>query len=259
MKNTYKYIGILVIMVFSFYYTEKIALMVQNNNPIMKQINEIKQDSQVSSVNAIIDGDKIIPGKNGLTVNSSKSYGVMKSFGTFNSYYLVYDQVKPKVSLENNKDKIIYKGNNSNKNVSFILQYDEKIINYLKSLNIKFDLLITKQEYKVLDGIEYINNDFDNYMQMDAILNKRKINNNLCYVENEYHKKECIKKNKYLINTDLVLTNNNLVEIKNKITNGSIILISKNTNLDNIKLLINQVKFKGLNMVYLSNLISEEN
>ena len=30
-------------MVFSFYYTDKIALMVQSNNPIMKQINQEKE------------------------------------------------------------------------------------------------------------------------------------------------------------------------------------------------------------------------
>ena len=52
-------------MVFSFYYTDKIALMVQSNNPIMKQINQEKEKHEEKSVNAIINEDKIIPGKNG--------------------------------------------------------------------------------------------------------------------------------------------------------------------------------------------------
>ena len=105
-------------MVFSFYYTDKIALMVQSNNPIMKQINQEKEKHEEKSVNAIINEDKIIPGKNGLTINVEKSFSAMKSFNAFNSYYLIYDQVKPDISLNDNKDKIITNGNLSNKNIS---------------------------------------------------------------------------------------------------------------------------------------------
>ena len=72
-------------MVFSFYYTDKIALMVQSNNPIMKQINQEKEKHEEESVNAIINEDKIIPGKNGLTINVEKSFSAMKSFNAFNS------------------------------------------------------------------------------------------------------------------------------------------------------------------------------
>ena len=60
LKQIYKYFGILVIMVFSFYYTDKIALMVQENNPIMQQIKDIKPEKEEDYVNAIIDDDKII-------------------------------------------------------------------------------------------------------------------------------------------------------------------------------------------------------
>ena len=111
MRKIYKYFGLIVLMIFSFYYTDKLVLLVQENNPIMKKIEDEKSKLDVSYVNAIIENDRIIPGKNGLEINDKKSFSLMKSFGTFNSYYLVYEQVKPKISLENNKDKIITSGN----------------------------------------------------------------------------------------------------------------------------------------------------
>ena len=123
LKKVFKYFGILLIMMSSFYYTDKIALIVQKNNPIMKQINESKKEKNIKSVNAIIDNDKIIPGKNGLEINENKSFGIMKSFGAYDSYYLVYDQKKPNISIDNYKDKIIKSGNTIDRNVSFVLEY----------------------------------------------------------------------------------------------------------------------------------------
>ena len=126
-------------MVFSFYYTDKIALMVQENNPIMQQIKDTKPEKEEDYVNAIINDDKIIPGKNGLTINVEKSFSVMKSFNAFNSYYLIYDQKKPKISLEDNKDKIITSGNLSNNNMTIIVEYSEDLVKYLESNNKSID------------------------------------------------------------------------------------------------------------------------
>ena len=36
MRKYYQYLGLALIMVFSFYYTEKIALIVLNKNPLMQ-------------------------------------------------------------------------------------------------------------------------------------------------------------------------------------------------------------------------------
>lgn len=246
-------------MVFSFYYTDKIALMVQNNNPIMQKINEVKETNDVDYVNAIIDDDKIIPGKNGLSINIEKSFSVMKSFGAFNSYYLVYDQKKPDVSLEDNKDKIIYSGNLTNKNISLIVEYNENTISYLENNKIKSDVLVNKDNYMNINYLELINNDFNNYNEVEIILNRSKLNNNLCLVSDKSNLEFCKKRNKYLIDSDLILTNDNLISVKNSIKNGSIIIVKSETSLDNLKIIIDQAKFKGLNFVYLSKLISEEN
>ena len=232
MKKIYKYIGLFIIMVFSFYYTDKIVLVVQKSNPIMKEIERSKKEKDVNPVNAIIEGNKIIPGKNGLNINEAKSFSLMKSFGTFNSYYLIYDQKKPKISLEDNKDKIIYSGNLSNKQISIIVENDEKLISYFKNINV-------------------------NILNNNDIYDKK--NSDLCYISSLDIEKLCKKEDKYLIKTDLILTNDSVFDIKKRIKNGSIILIKKDTNIETVNTVLSQAQFKGLKIVYLSDLISEEN
>ena len=246
-------------MVFSFYYTDKVALLVQNKNPIMQRINEEKKKLDIASVNATIEDDKIIPGKNGLSIDNKKSFSLMKSFGTFNSYYLVFDQVRPKLSLEDNKDKIIKSGNSINKQITFVLEYNETLISYFESNKIKADVLINKDNYSYINYLELINNDFNNYKEIDLILKKSKINKDICFTNDNNKLLFCKNKNKYLVDTDLILFNDNVYDIKNKIKNGSIILVKNNTSIDTLSIILNQARFKGLKIVYLSKLISEEN
>ena len=99
MRKYYQYLGLAIIMVFSFYYTEKIALIVLNKNPLMQSIHEEKDNYEEDFVNALIDGDYIIPGINGLEVNARESFYKMQELDTFNQYYLVFDQIKPEISL----------------------------------------------------------------------------------------------------------------------------------------------------------------
>ncbi|MBE6161709.1 MAG: hypothetical protein E7158_05790 [Firmicutes bacterium] len=259
MKKVYKYFGLIIIMLCSFYYTDKIALMVQKNNPIMKQISKMKKQKETRSVNAIIEDNKIIPGKNGIIINESKSFSIMKSFGVFNSYYLVYEQKKPEISLENNKDKIIYKGNKLNNNISLVLEYNENIISYLESKKIKANVLVDKENYMNINYLELINNDFNNYNEMEIVLNRGKANKNICYTNNKEYLNYCKKKKKYLVYSDLILSNDKVFEVKNKIENGRIIFIKKDTSIDTLKIILNQIAFKDLKLVYLSEIISEEN
>ena len=110
MKKLYKPIGLIAIMLFSFYYTEKIAIIMQNKSPIMQTIKTIEDAYFVNASNASIKDNYIIPGIMGRMVNATKSFVNMKAFGIFNEYYLIFDDVKPEISLEDNKDKIIKEG-----------------------------------------------------------------------------------------------------------------------------------------------------
>ena len=105
MKNLFKHIGISSILLFSFYYTEKMSNVVINNSGLVMEINENIDQYNITAVSAIIDGNYIIPGINGSNVNVLKSYNNMKSLEAFNETYLVYDKVIPDISLKNNIKK----------------------------------------------------------------------------------------------------------------------------------------------------------
>ena len=102
MKKFFQILGLCSIMVFSFYYTDKIAFLIQQKNPVLKEIKEKEADLKIPSTNATIIDDYIIPGLAGSKVNIEKSFLNMKPLNEYNEYYLVYDEIKPTISLQNN-------------------------------------------------------------------------------------------------------------------------------------------------------------
>lgn len=259
MKNFYKYFGIVAIMLFSFYYTEKIALFMRQKDPIYETISDVKENQDTTSVNAIIEDDYITPGINGLSINVSKSFQKMKSFGAFNKYYLIFDQVKPNVSLENNKDKIITKGNKLKKAVSLILTTtDTDISQYCQENKIKTSVLINQDTFKRDSVHEQINDDTKQYNETERLLNSINQNKNICLVNN-YNEELCKKNKKYLVKPTLELNRSNIAVIKSKIESGTILTIQQNASLEDFKILLNQIKYQGLEIQTLSELISETN
>lgn len=257
MKKYYKSIGLLAIMLFSFYYTEKIAILMQNKSPIMQSINEIADDYTVKATNASIDGNYITPGISGRMINKTKSYVNMKSFGIFNAYYLIFDEIKPDISIHDNKDKIIKKGNASKKAIAFLIEDNEPIKNYLIQNKIAGSILITEKEYDKNSTLEQINNDQEKYSNVESLLNKNNQNKNICYIKT-MDQEFCQKNQKYLMEETFFLNAQNIVEAKNKIESGSIILIKSTANLEEFKLLVKEIKFKGLEILTISELIDEK-
>lgn len=258
MKKYYQYFGLALIMVFSFYYTDKISAIVLNKNPLMKTIQEKASDYQVKSVNAEIDGNYITPGINGLKVNVKESFYEMQQYDVFNQYYLVFEQEKPDISLDNNKDKIITKGNKKIKQVSFIFEDDNTLSDYFKSNGFDGSMLVTLDNYTEEHYFEVINNETEGFKSLENTLNLNKDNKHIC-VLNDSNLNTCLKYKNYLVDPALKLKSGNFLDIKNNLQNGSIIYVSKNANLTDLKLLIKEVKFKGLEIVPLSKIISEEN
>lgn len=244
-------------MAFSFYYTEKAAEIVLNKNPLMVTINEEAKNYNVEFVNAQIKDNYIVPGLNGLMVNTKESFYKMQESDIFNKYFLVYNQVKPDISLEDNKDKIINKGNSKLKKVSLVLESDGKIGEYLKNKQIKADLLVTLDTYKPKGFFENINNDFSNFKSLENTLNLNKENKNICVVNNN-NLEICKKNKKYLVEPTLTLKNANLSEIRKYIDSGSIIFISSSANLSDVLLILKEISYKDLEIVFLSELINEK-
>ena len=258
MRKYYQYLGLALIMVFSFYYTEKIALIVLNKNPLMQEINQVKGDYEEDFVNAIIEGDYIIPGINGLQVNTRESFYEMQELDTFNRYYLVFDQVKPDVSLEDNKDKIIHRGNAKLKQVSIIFSEESVISDYFKEQNYKANLLVQLDTYKKNSYFELINNEVNGFDSLENNFNLNKENKNICVI-NDKNLDICLKKKKYLVEPTLILNGSNYIDVKNRLDSGSIILIDESAILSDVKLLLKEIKYKNYDIVYLSEMISEEN
>lgn len=219
MKKIIKIFSILFLVCFSFYYTEKIAIIMKNKDSLMIEINNLKDNYNIDYVNAIIEGDTIIPGINGLSINSDKSYANMKALNVFNEYYLKYDQIKPEISLMDNKDKIIIKGNKNKNAISFVLKNNDKIEKYLEQNGYKID-------YK---GICIIN-----------------INDN-CSSTNLK-----VKPTKNINHQNIFLQ-------KKEIESGDIILIEENLSIEEMKLIIEEIKYRDLKIVSLNELINEEN
>lgn len=253
----FKYLGIIAIMLFSFYYTEQIATLSLKSNEVYRQIENNKDSYLVESVNAQIDDNNITPGLYGKKVNVKSSYYNMKELNVFNSYYLVYEDIYPSVSVFNNKDKIINRGNSLKNSVSFVSEYDSNIIDFFNSHNYKATILVDKTTFNKNETLEQINNDNNNYNSTESLLNKYGINKNICYITNE-NDKTCRKNKKLLVSTDKLVNKSNLITLKEEISSGDIYYIPKSTDTKTIQLLINNIMYKDLDIVYLSKLISEE-
>lgn len=257
MKNLFKYIGLTSILLFSFYYTEKMSSIVINNSSLVNEISENSKEYNIEAVSAIIEDDYIIPGLNGYTVNVLKSYDNMRFLDTFNSYYLEYDTISPNISLKNNKDKIIKYGNKNKNAVSIIVENNIDIINYSKDKNIKISRLINHDSFEKNVFYEQINNDAVEYKKVESMLNNNNLNKNICVINNNLLD-ICKDYKKYLVESSLTLNNYNLASVKNNIKSGYIISINDNVDITDYKILIRQIYYQDLDIIGLSELITEE-
>lgn len=258
MKKYGKYILFSLLVLLSFYTTNKTANLVRNQDPILKEIRNFSLEKKEDFVNAVIQDDYIIPGMYGSVVDELKSLSKMKEQDIFNNLYLVSQPIKPDISLSDNLDKIIIKGNSKKQQVSFVIDENssKKIKDYLVKNSIKASLLITKDNFSKDSYFEQINNDFKNYKELDKTLKKNKINTNICVLDNNNSNlKFCKSKKKYLVKPGMFLDNANIIEIKTKLDSGSIIYIKDATYLD---CLVEYIKSKDLKIVPLSQLISEK-
>ena len=258
MKKYGKYILFSILVLVSFYTTNKTANLVRNQDPILKEIRNISLEKKEDFVNAVIEDDYIIPGMYGSIIDELKSLAKMKEQDVFNNLYLVSQPIKPDISLSDNLDKIIIKGNSKKQQVSFVIDENssKKIKDYLVKNSIKASLLITKDNFSKDSYFEQINNDFKNYKELDKTLKKNKINTNICVLDNNNSNlKFCKSKKKYLVKPGMFLDNANIIEIKTKLDSGSIIYIKDATYLD---CLVEYIKSKDLKIVPLSQLISEK-
>jgi len=256
MNKYLRAVGLVAILCFSFYYTEQIAHFMQSKDPIYESILASKTEYEKPFINAIVEDSYIIPGISGKVVNVEKSFRNMKNLGYFRESLFVFDEVKPEISLEENLDKIITSGNANKQEVSIIFE-EASYIPYFEEMGVNYAFLTTKDFLE--EHLEYglrINHDFSNYDVVEKNLKLKKENTPFCFVTSS-NEDFCKKKKKILIQETMKIDRSNFSSQYHTVRAGSILYLQNNLSTTNLNLLLNQIYFKGYQIVSLEELISE--
>ena len=280
MKNIIKMIGLFSLIGFSFFYTDKILEVIKNEDEIMIELTSVEDIYRVLPVNANVLGNTIIPGLNGRDINVNESYKKMKSNGLFNKNLIIYDEVLPSISIHNNKDKFIVRGNNNKQMVSivFVLDNDKyfdkvnEILNnkeiianyfvsyaYLINNSTKIKEVSNHEFYSYGDNGKYTS---DNLLFSNNLISRIKDNMAVyCLAKNmeEEILSLCSENNLYTVVPTIISDNNPYTILKDNLSSGSIILLSMNQEtVAELSTIIDYIKGKGFKIGGLSTLLSEE-
>ncbi len=120
-----------------------------NQDQLMADIKKKSQEYEEPPQNARVDEVwKKLPGRNGIRVNIEESYKQMKENGKFDESLLVYEQVRPEVSIEDLPPSPIYRGHPDKQMVALLINVawgEENIpsmLNTLKKNSVKATFFI---------------------------------------------------------------------------------------------------------------------
>ncbi|MDD6941348.1 MAG: polysaccharide deacetylase family protein [Bacilli bacterium] len=280
-KKVIQVISVTLLMLFSFFYTNKSIELIRENDPIMKQIKETNMKYKVNPVNATIIGNKIIPGKSGKEIDYQKTYAKMKKYGTYNETLTVLKEIEPAVSVDDYYDKYIVQGNTERKNVSLVFKTDTisnllSILNILNQKNIPatffVDGLLLENNTSLFETMTQNNHEleilsydnkydeiyFDSALNYLSSITKRE--GKYCYAE--YDQKEvielCSKLKLHTIIPTVKTTTMPYKEIKDKLYNSAIISLPLSTiTEEQLPAIIDYIKQKGYTFLSLEELLSE--
>ena len=282
LKNIMEYLGVIVLVLFSFYYTDKSVDIVKRNDPVMKEIIYNSDNFKIESVDAITIGDTIIPGMNGIEVNIDESYKRMKQVNGYYESMLMFSEVIPDESLLEQYDKFIVSGNPFRSDIALLVKVSnitnlEKIYkifldrNTLATFFIDGSVIENNMDliYEMAsDGFQLENYGYNDVYSEDnfrwtnnMIFSLTNLEPKFCY--SEYRNYEvldlCSKNKMYTVNPTLNVTNNPFYTVKNNLKEGNI--ISLNLTEETVKELptiISYINQKGYNLVTLNDIVSEE-
>ncbi|MBR4231510.1 MAG: hypothetical protein IKR74_05100 [Bacilli bacterium] len=250
MKYVIKYIFLFSLLFVSFFYADKVSKIMINNSELMKKIKIESVNYNKSSDDAVIIDNYIVPGKNGIVVDELASYYQMKSDNTFNSSKLVFKQVKPNISISNNKELVINKVSTKS-GIALVFKDNKQILDYLSDHNIIINRLVTVKSFNKNAKYEQIGIEEN----VDKLFDKYKLNKYICF-EDYLSKNKCIEKNKYLVNSTYIISNS--IGLKSKVVSGNILYLEDSLKINDFKYLLNIIKTRDLTLYFLSEFISEE-
>lgn len=241
----------IILLIFSFYYTNKVLEYIKDKDPIMKEIQQEYKKYETKSQNAIIDNNFIIPGKKGKKIDIDKSYVKMKKLNSYTNSLYVYKDITPNISINNNYNKVIIKGNPSNKNISLIVKLNDlELIDIIKKYP-EINIIVNKE---LLNNYKLIN------IKNNIIILETKTyynNINYCYIENEF-KNLCSINNIYTIYPNFI-NNDIYYNTYINLENGKMFAytISNKKNLEKVLLILSSIKNLGYKIVSIDELIKE--
>ena len=275
MNKKIKSFGIILLVIFSFYYTSHITEIIQNIDPIMKKIKENEDKFTINYINAVIEENTIQVGKKGYKINYSKSYQQMKKYGAYNETLMVLKEVPPEVSIEDNYDKFIIKGNKEERKIGliFIVKENDNINKIIKILN---DYHITatffldgtflekntsliknnsNQEWEIKSYQEKIN---PTYLKTAISYLKTISPNDGKYCLGEEAINTCSKLKMHTIKPTMNLKKEIYRDIKNNLENGMLVSMECNNYVEKeLPITINYLKSKGYEAVNLRDFLAE--
>ena len=278
MKKWKNRIGLILLSLFSFYYTHQATEWLKEKDPLMTSIKEMEEKYQIASLNAQVIGDNILSGKKGKEVDREETYQKMKKYGTYNESLTILKDTKPVVSIEDIYDKYVVGGNKTKKEIALVFPVKEnspdKVIQILKQNKIEGTIFIdgTYLEKNILKiknnkNIEWeilsYQNSYDksffetSLSYLESITKKTP---NYCYTETKQEEvlNLCKSIHLHMIKPTIIIEKDLLKNIKDNIGNGLILSISINSmNEKELSTTIQYIKEKGYQLVTLKDLLEE--
>ena len=283
LKKGFQILGIISIICFSFFCTEKAVMVIREQDSIMQEIISLKDKYNIEPIEAsLIDKYYVIPGYNGIKIDIEKSYNSMKRLNKFNDTLLVYEEYKPKLSINNIYDRYIIQGNKVKNMVALIFKVDENDdITTLLELLDKNDTKVTffidgrwlndnidKVKEIIKQGHEVANYGYEHKYSNDFLVwtnNKLKQMNKkrskYCYVEEDdmLILNLCQNYRMHTIKPTIIAKNYPYSEVKDNLIAGSIISFDiTDTVLRELRTIIMLIKNKGYKIKILSEHLSEK-
>lgn len=279
MKKTFEVIGFLSLILFTFFYTSKITTVIKENDDLLIQLKEYQEQYKESAIDAVIIDNKISAGLSGSEINIKESYEKMKKVNSFNANLLVYEKIKPNISVLDYHDKYIVKGKKESVSLVFLVEQTsniEKILNILDNYDVKATFYIDGNWFennneKVIELIENnhtvgnlgynYNYDVNGVSWMNTIVtNIGKQKYTYCYLEeeNDDFLNICKNNKSYTIIPSIIVKTNPLITIKKNLENGSIISLKINdSTIIELPLIIEYINSRNLNIINLEELLDE--
>lgn len=133
----------------NFLFNNSAIFVTKDNDKLLEEIKASTKKYNEEPQDAYIDRVwKKTPARNGRKVNIKKSYDTMKKQGSFDASMLVFDEVKPSVSLNDLPASPIYRGHPEKEMVSLLInvswgtEHIPGILKILKNENVKATFFI---------------------------------------------------------------------------------------------------------------------